>query len=115
MATMARQLRPDVVLMDVRMPRLDGISATNDVTTVCTVLILTTFAIYENAAFVSKCGRIRGLSSFLRLRIPTTRMGIRCRCSSLADIRPVRGRSGNALRWGPKPTFPPPGMIPRSS
>ena len=48
--TMAQQLAPDVVLMDVRMPRLDGIAATERIVaggSGSKVLILTTFDLDE--------------------------------------------------------------------
>lgn len=46
---LARSLTPDVVVMDVRMPRLDGVSATRQVTADghCQVLVLTTFDLDE--------------------------------------------------------------------
>jgi DNA-binding NarL/FixJ family response regulator len=84
----ARQLRPDVILMDIRMPRMDGVDATARLTSAGIeppprVLVLTTFDLDEYVF-----GALRaGAAGFLLKDAPRERL--------VEAIRVVRG--GDAL------------------
>jgi DNA-binding NarL/FixJ family response regulator len=75
---------PDVFLMDVRMPKLDGIEATERIASTTRVLVLTTFDVDEYAYRAIKAGA----SGFLLKDLPAEDL--------LAAIRQV-GRGSDAL------------------
>jgi DNA-binding NarL/FixJ family response regulator len=81
---LARTLQPDVVLMDVRMPVLDGIQATAAITAdggAARVLILTTFDLDEYAF----AGLRAGASGFLLKDVPPAELANAIRAVAAGD------------------------------
>ncbi|MGI8678458.1 MAG: response regulator [Jatrophihabitans sp.] len=80
----ARRLRPDVVLMDIRMPRLDGLSATEHLTKLADgprVVVLTTF---DQNEYVVRALRA-GAYGFLLKDAPASRLVAAVRAAASGD------------------------------
>ncbi|WP_331457834.1 MULTISPECIES: response regulator transcription factor [Kitasatospora] len=106
---LATELRPDVVLMDVRMPVLDGVAATAELSVRCPgsrVLVLSTF---ESDAYVFAAVRA-GAAGFLLKRTPPEQLldGIRTVASGEALLSPsvTRRVLAEFARAAPPPPSP---------
>jgi DNA-binding NarL/FixJ family response regulator len=107
---MARRLRPDVVLMDVRMPRLDGIAATRQLTSDgppgTRVVVLTTFDVDSHVYDALRAGA----SGFLLKNAAPEELvrAIRLTASGAGLIDPaVTRRVVEEFARGARPTQPP--------
>jgi DNA-binding NarL/FixJ family response regulator len=104
-----RAVAPDIVLMDVRMPRVDGVSATRDLLATCPtpppVLVLTTFEDEEILA-----GALRaGAAGFLLKGVPAEDLqrAVRAVARGGSWLDPeVTGRVLSTYREGRAPALP---------
>ena len=109
---LARRLRPDVVVMDIRMPVLDGIEATRllagaGVTDPVKILVVTTFNLDEHVYEALRAG----VSGFLLKDAPPTQLlqGIRTVAAGAALLAPevtrqLVGRYADRIRPPDAPT-----------
>ncbi len=104
----AAEFRPDVVIMDVRMPRLDGIAATRQVVALTPdpprVLLLTTFDLDE---YVFD-GLLAGASGFLLKHAPPEEIVLAVRAAAAGDAlvspAPMRRLVEHFVRGRPRET-----------
>ena len=104
----AAEFRPDVVIMDVRMPRLDGIAATRQVVAQVPdpprVLLLTTFDLDE---YVFD-GLLAGASGFLLKHAPPEEIVLAVRAAAAGDAlvspAPMRRLVEHFVRGRPRAT-----------
>jgi DNA-binding NarL/FixJ family response regulator len=112
--TLSRSLQPDVVLMDIRMPEMDGIEATRQVVApgdgaAPRVLMLTTFDLDE---YVYEALRA-GASGFLLKDVPAEQLaaGVRMVAAGDALLAPsITRRLIEEFAAAPAAAAPPPGL-----
>ena len=112
--TLARSLQPDVVLMDIRMPEMDGIEATRQVVApgdgaAPRVLMLTTFDLDEYVYDALRAGA----SGFLLKDVPAEQLaaGVRMVAAGDALLAPsITRRLIEEFAAAPSAAAPPPGL-----
>lgn len=102
-AASARRLRPDVVLMDLRMPILDGLQATREIKQIaeldCGVVILTTF---ERDDFALEALRAGASGYLLKCAPPQTLLhAVRAVAEGQALIAPLTAKRTVERPWTP--------------
>lgn len=80
----ATVLRPDVVLMDLRMPRLDGLAATRQILSAAPAIKVIVVTTFNDDAFVREALRL-GASGFLLKVAPAERLAEAVRVAARGD------------------------------
>jgi DNA-binding NarL/FixJ family response regulator len=107
---LARTLRPDVVLMDVRMPILDGVAATSEIrrqVPSCQVLMLTTF---DDETYAAQALRA-GASGYLLKDVPAPELAQAVRLVKAGIYQFDPGVADRLLRAGDHADNPAPGPV----
>ena len=69
----AQALHPDIVLMDVEMPHMDGIATANALREICPNICVIMLSIYDDARMRS-CAQKAGAVAFISKSVPTDRL-----------------------------------------
>ena len=83
----AQALCPDVVLMDVEMPHMDGIAATDTLRKLCPSTAVIVLSMYDDASTQERAERA-GATAFVPKRVPTDMLMAKIR-QAAHDFRPT--------------------------
>lgn len=101
---LCRTLRPDVILLDLRMPHLDGIAATREIKISCPEVVVLIVTIYDDPAYLRRALAAGAAGYFLKdATLAQLRAAIR---TALRGGMPTRGHDASFPPPAPQPLTP---------